>query len=263
MKAPVWLKAFAAQLLALLLACAAFVLSRAAGAGIPPWGFLLLQAASAAGISRLLALPAWWLPMQAAFLPSLVLLLRLGLPPAIYLAAFMLLWLFYRSNTRDRVPLYLSSRATWQALEQLTDGRHRFLDLGCGLGGTLKYLARRHPECTFEGVESAPLPYLVSRLRLLGMANAHVRLGDLWREDLGEYDIVYAFLSPEPMPALWRKARAEMRQGSVLVSSSFEIPGVDPASVRRLEDRRRTRLLIYAPPGGERSDIKTDTDARH
>lgn len=43
---------------------------------------------------------------------------------------------------------------------------------------------------------------------------AHARLhdcswqmGDLWKTPLDGFDVVYAFLSPAPMPALWEKAR--------------------------------------------------------
>jgi hypothetical protein len=33
---------------------------------------------------------------------------------------------------------------------------------------------------------------------------------DLWSAHLGQFDIVYAFLSPVPMPKLGRKAALEM-----------------------------------------------------
>jgi hypothetical protein len=63
------------------------------------------------------------------------------------------------------------------------------------------------------------------------------------------FDVVYAFLSPVPMPRLWAKACEEMKEGSLLISNSFEVPGVKPARVLQLDDARRTRLLIYKVPG--------------
>jgi hypothetical protein len=45
---------------------------------------------------------------------------------------------------------------------------------------------------------------------------------------LSDYDVVFAFLSPAAMPALWRKASAEMRPGTLLLSYEFSIPGTTP-----------------------------------
>ncbi len=56
---------------------------------------------------------------------------------------------------------------------------------------------------------------------------------------------MYAFLSPVPMPAVWAKAIAEMRPGSLLVSNSFEVPGHEADAVIEVGDRRGTRLFLY------------------
>jgi predicted O-methyltransferase YrrM len=50
--------------------------------------------------------------------------------------------------------------------------------------------------------------------------------GDYGRLDFADYDVVFAYLSPAAMPALWSKARAEMRPGTLLLSYEFPIPGV-------------------------------------
>lgn len=246
---PIWLRALAAQAIAVVLALAATRFSSPPGW---PFSFVLLQGLAAAAVTPLLGLPRWWIPLQAGFLPALAVVLQFQLPPVIYLVGFVLLWLVFRSNTRERVPLYLSNQATWEALSQILIGYEspHFLDLGCGLGGTLRHLAPRHPGGRFHGVESAPLPFLISSLRLARWDNARVHLGDLWQEDLGRFDVVYAFLSPEPMPALWTKARDEMRTGTLLVSNSFEVPDVAPTQVLSLNDKRRTRLFIYRMGAG-------------
>jgi predicted O-methyltransferase YrrM len=76
----------------------------------------------------------------------------------------------------------------------------------------------------------------------LGLANTYLKYGNFWDEDLSRYDMVYCFLSPEPMPALYRKACAEMRPGSLIISNSFDVPGV-PAD--EILDRRHTRLFFW------------------
>ena len=52
--------------------------------------------------------------------------------------------------------------------------------------------------------------------------------GDYERLDLGDYDVVFAYLSPAAMGALWRKASAEMRPGSLLLSYEFVIADKAP-----------------------------------
>ena len=208
--------------------------------------WLTLQSFWAMGLTRFLALPAWWLAIQALFVPVLVVALSLRWSPVAYLSILLLLWLVFRSNTRERVPLYLSDTDTCNALlDLLPQGSLHFLDLGSGLGDTLSFLAPRRPDARFTGIESAPLPFLVSRLRLLGCPNAEVRCGNLWHENLARYDVVYAFLSPEPMPALWAKVSREMRPGTLFVSNSFEIPGVVPTRSFKPGNARQTQLLIF------------------
>ncbi|MCC7263086.1 MAG: class I SAM-dependent methyltransferase [Candidatus Latescibacteria bacterium] len=194
--------------------------------------------------SAWLKLPRWWWPLQALCLPGALVLLRLELPPWIFLLLFLLLLLIYWNAGGDRVPLYLSSQATWAAVERLLPaGPVAFVDLGCGLGGLLGFLAGRRPESRFCGIESAPLPLLASWLRLRGWPNCQVRRADLWQVELGEFSVVYCFLSPEPMAELWRKARAELRPGALFISNSFAVPGVSPDLT--VEVGGRQRLLVW------------------
>jgi hypothetical protein len=194
--------------------------------------------------SAWLGLPRWWWPLQALCLPAALAFLHLELPSWVYLLVFLLLLLIYWNAGGDRVPLYLSSRAAWGAVVQLLPaGPFAFVDLGCGLGGLLGFLAGQRPEARFCGVESAPLPLLASWLRLRGRPNCQVRRADLWQVELGEFGVVYCFLSPEPMAELWRKARAELRPGALFISNSFAVPGVAPDFT--VEVRGRQRLLVW------------------
>ena len=60
-----------------------------------------------------------------------------------------------------------------------------------------------------------------------------------------DFNVVYAFLSPVPMPALWAKARREMKPGSRFISHSFEVPGEFPQRVIPVEGREGARLLVW------------------
>lgn len=170
--------------------------------------------------------------------------------PGWYLAAFILLLLVFWRTDRSRVPLFLTNTTTARAVASLLPrSRFTLIDLGCGDGGLLRHLARTRPECDFLGVEHAPLPWLWARLASLALPNCCIRLGDFWGRHLGKQDVVYAFLSPAPMPRLWRKAREEMRPGSLLISNSFPVPDIEPGQVVEVGDRRRTRLYCYWPAG--------------
>lgn len=239
------LKALAAQLLgwALVVAgCAA--LGRPFAASLP---LAALQGVLAAALGHLLKSERWWLLIHLAFSPALVLALRLDLPPAVPLAVLAGLTFVFWTTFRGEVPLFLSSRAAADALLGLLPPRAglHVLDLGAGTGGLLRRLARARADARFTGIEHAPLPWLVARLAARGLDNLAIRRGDLWRAPLREADVVYVFLSPRVMPRLWEKARAEMRPGSLLVSSSFAVPDIDPERVIEVADRRGARLYCY------------------
>ncbi|MCX7172099.1 MAG: methyltransferase domain-containing protein [Proteobacteria bacterium] len=206
----------------------------------------VLQGACAALIGNWLGAPKWWLAIHCSFLPAMVLASRLELAPGWYSAAFVLLLLIYWRTDKSRVPLYLSNATTAAALVQLLpSGPCRVVDLGCGQGGLLLRLARARGDCQFVGIEHAPLPWLWARLTSLGQANLQIIYGDFWQQHLASFDIVYAFLSPHPMPRLMAKARAEMRSGTLLVSNSFALPGTAAERVVAVADRRATQLHCY------------------
>lgn len=209
---------------------------------------LLLQGSLAAIAGYLLRLPRWWLPINLLLPIAVVSTLALQLPPWLFLIAFLILWLLQWNSSSEQVPLYLSNHKTWQALETLLPQHDiRFIDLGSGLGGTLFHLARRQPQGSFVGIESAPLPYALARLRLAfsGLKNVELRYGNFWNVDLGLYNVVYAFLSPVPMKKLYDKANLEMKQGSLFISNSFSVAEHPAEQIHQVDDRRNTQLHCW------------------
>lgn len=240
------LKALAAQLLAWVLVvagCIAFG-QQPLSSSLP---LAAAQGVTAAGMGMLLRSERWWVAIHLVFSPAVFLALRFDLPPGFYLAVLAGLTFVFWTTFRGEVPLFLSSRAAAEALLDLLPPRPglRVIDLGAGTGGLLRRLAQARPDAHFTGIEHAPLPYLAARLNAGGLANLAVRRGNLWREPLGEEDVVYVFLSPRVMPRLWQKARAEMRPGSLLVSSSFPVQNVAPERMVAVADRRGATLYCY------------------
>lgn len=210
---------------------------------------LLIQGGLAALLGSRFGLAAWWLPIQFVLPSAVVVGLSLPVPPWVFLAAFLGLLLVYWNSAGERVPLYLTNRTAWAALDGILPEKTdlTFIDLGSGLGGVIGYLAERRPQGRFDGVESAPAPFLLSwlRLKLFGLSNVDPAYGDMWKTDLSSYDAVYCFLSPAPMAELHEKVRREMRPGSLFISNSFEVPGYPADQVIKVDDRRKTKFHIW------------------
>jgi SAM-dependent methyltransferase len=212
----------------------------------------LLQGLLAAGLARALGLSRWWGWLNLGFVPGLVLASGAALPSWVFLAGFALLLLLNWNSIGERVPLYLTGAQTRRQLAALLaqqSADFRFIDLGCGPAGNLLGLARQFPQAQFVGVETAPLSFAIAWLRALPRSNCRIRYENLWRTDLAQFDVVYCFLSPAPMPRLWAKALAQMPAGSHLVSNTFEVPGVPADRQVELHDWRNSRLLLWQMPG--------------
>ncbi|MDQ7970065.1 MAG: class I SAM-dependent methyltransferase [Oxalicibacterium faecigallinarum] len=199
-----------------------------------------LQGGIAAALSRVCKQAPWWLAIQFFFPIVLVLLLGLHLPPTLFLGAFLILLLLYWSTYRTQVPFYPSRMAAWQAVESLLPSTSpiRIIDIGSGLGGLSLHLAKQRPDDVLQGIEIAPLPWFISRLRAR-FSRRHVDFvrGDYRDLDFAQYDVIFAYLSPAAMPDLWQKARAEMRPGTLLLSYEFQIPDVPAEIVMRPEEK--------------------------
>jgi hypothetical protein len=195
----------------------------------------LLQAMCAAILTKIRRLAFWWLIIQAVFPLALLATLSFRLSPTIFLVLFLAFLGLYWSTFRTQVPFYPSSPATWGAVlaELPVDRPIRLVDIGSGLGGLILRLADARPDSRFVGIELAPFPWIVSALRKrFRRSTAQFLRGDYRQLDFASQDVVFAYLSPVAMPALWEKARTEMRKGALLLSFEFDIPGVEPHFVR-------------------------------
>jgi hypothetical protein len=86
-------------------------------------------------------------------------------------------------------------------------------------------LARERPDAHFSGRRKcarhlADWPPAQRRPGQLRLA-----LGRSLANRFSGHNVVYAFLSPAPMAALWEKVRQEMPPGSLFISNSFAVPG--------------------------------------
>lgn len=237
------------QSVAATLAVGTAYLLAPAGIVLRPMMAAFVTGAFAAGLSRIAKQDPWWIVIQLLFTPAVALVASTQLRSEIWIGLFLGLVAVYWTTFRTQVPLYLSSRKVRTALVPLLPtGPFSFMDVGSGVGGVLTDLAELRPEGEYHGIESAPVPWLISWLRVtLGRRrNCHAQLGSLWNCDLSRYDVVFAYLSPVPMQALWEKVQREMRPGSTFISNTFVIAAAAPTRTVQIDDLHNSTLHVWA-----------------
>lgn len=212
------------------------------------FAWAMVQGLLAGFVSYYLRMPKWWIPIHLVFMPLAIVVLALNISSTWFLILFLCLLFTYGKTYKTQVPLYLSSKSVNQALATLLpkQGQFSFIDIGSGCGGLVSNLANTHKNGLFYGIEYAPLPFLISKLRsMFSTPTSKIVWGDFWKHDLSSYDVVYAYLSPVPMASLWQKATQEMRPGSFLISNSFIIPDIPPDKSIKLDDFSNSTLYLW------------------
>lgn len=227
---------------------------------LPPEGidsrfYLLLQAIIAAAFSSLLGQAIWWRVIHLLFMPAVGLMLAFNLPSWLYLLILILLTLVFWGTVKGDVPLFLSSAEVNDEVIAILkrEKASHFIELGVGIGTVVAPVARRLPNLRIDAVERAPMPCLVAYWRCRNLPNVRIVFGSFWQRSLADYEVVFGFLSPLVMAEIAQKARREMREGSLFISSSFPVPDWPAETVVQIGDRRQTRLYCYRIPSGKAS----------
>jgi hypothetical protein len=190
------------------------------------------QSLIAVGLAILFGAPIWWCVIHFTFPVAVYAAYQLGVPSEWYLGAFLFSLGVFWSVFKTQVPYFPSTRWVWNELVELIppDSPKHVIDIGSGLGRLPIYIAKERPLSLVEGIEVAPLLWGVScLLAFFRGSKAIFKLGNYHDLNFKHYDLVFAYLSPAAMPALWEKATAEMRDGALLLSYEFEIPGMHPS----------------------------------
>ncbi|AXE31487.1 SAM-dependent methyltransferase [Chromobacterium phragmitis] len=218
-----------------------------------PWA--TLQAMLAGLFAIMLRMPGWQRLVHGLFIPGVALASQAGIAPGWYLAALLLTLALGKNALVERVPLYRSAPRVAESLGRLLDDGATVLEAGCGDGRLALQLAQRRPDVSVIALESAVGSCLLAKWRWLRAGRPSqlaIACRNFWKEDWGGYDAIYVFLSPEPMPRIWRKFVAEGRPGSLLISNTFAVPDVAPDESIPLEGPLQKELLIWRHPHGSR-----------
>lgn len=245
------MRALSVQWIAILLVlCVAypyFVFEKISGL---PWNFLVwVIGLLACCLSVLVKQAFWWWFIHFFFAPLFYFFFQLHLPPIYFLLAFLFLFLIFKGCITHQVPLFLSNLTTLKNLEDFIQKEYpqqnaqkiHLADLGAGIGSVVLYLAKRFPNIEFYAIENAPLSFWIGKLRCRKFNNIHWQMHNFAHQNLNHFDLVYVFLSPNPMPSLWIKAKKEMKKNALLVSCTFAIPN---ANAFQIVDEESPRPLF-------------------
>lgn len=195
------------------------------------FSLVLMQAFFAATLSKFAGMASWWRWIHLAFPLAAWALLQWHVPSELYLIGFIVSLSLFWTTFRTQVPFFPSRPVVWQQVAKIIPQTQvvRLVDIGSGLGDMSMYIAKARPDSQIEGIEIAPLPWIISIVRAkFRRSKAVFKLGDYNALQFANYDVIFAYLSPVAMQNLWEKASQEMLPGSLLISLEFEIPGIPP-----------------------------------
>lgn len=210
------------------------------------WAFL--QGGFAFLLAGLLRLSIIHSCMHMVFVPLGILAWSANLSSSFYFVVLFSLLALQYNAWAERVPLYRSSLAAIDMLAQRLPLGARLLEAGCGDARLALYLISRRPDIAIVALESAFGSCALAWLRwcLQGRPRqVKVRLSNIWKEDWSAYDAIYVFLSPDPMVRIANKFDCEARDGALLISNSFGIPGRVPDETLPLRGSLQQELLIW------------------
>lgn len=193
-------------------------------------------------------LPAPWRILNTSLPLATAATLAIEVPSALYAIPLVMLAAIYAPALRTRVPYYPTSKPTYALLlgQLPTDRPFRFVDIGCGFGDLLFYLATHRPHGHFIGVELGILPYVIARIRAKVHPNSNIEIAyrDMWSFPVADCDFVYTFLSPAAMERIWSKLACEMSPGSTFITNSFPVPA-EPSETIPVGDERSAVLYVH------------------
>ena len=208
---------------------------------------VIMQSVSAVGLCMLVGMATWWRWIHGVFPLAMLIMSMWAVPSEIYLIGFLVSLSIFWTTFRSQVPFFPSRPIVWHKVAALISQHQetRMVEIGSGLGDLSMHIAKNRKNSQVEGIEIAPLPWLISRLRAwITRSSARFKLGDYRELDFAQYDLVFAYLSPAAMSGLWKKAQHEMRTGSLLVSYEFEIPGITP-SFRITNGKKTPTIFVW------------------
>jgi predicted RNA methylase len=144
----------------------------------------------------------------------------------------------------------------------LIDSRNEgsIIDLGSGWGTLVIAAACKNPNKQVVGYELSWLPWLVSITRKysLGLDNLTICRKDFNNAELNKFSVIFCYLFPQGMTALYEKLKVEQLSKIVVVSNTFALASCQATKVVKLNDAYRTPIYVYHWDPAESISIEYD-----
>lgn len=157
-------------------------------------------------------------------------LIALGVYSIVFLIVTVFLALLFLTiidTARGNAPFVPIRTRVLPEIEQLLR-RHRpltsqsvFVDPGCGNGKVLTYLAQKHPDTQFIGIEINFLPFLIARFKSRKFSNVSIVRGDIFAYDYQNTTHVFTYLFPKLIDPLYNRIIDQAGKPIVLITCDF------------------------------------------
>jgi hypothetical protein len=147
-----------------------------------------------------------------------------------------------------KVPMLSTEKETIRKLSQNIDfsKAKNFYDLGSGNGKVISAISGKFPNLECVGIECNIAAFLLAKvLNIFSSRSVRYRMENFMNIDLGEADVIYAYLFPGAMEKLEEKFSKELKRGTLVVSSTFPIKDKIPKLVVKNENGKLGTLYIY------------------
>jgi hypothetical protein len=109
--------------------------------------------------------------------------------------------------------------------------------LSCGRSGFFHALEKKYPEAYLVGFETDVFPFLVAKIQnLIRRTKIRVRYSKIHHINFEKADLVYNHLYPDKMVGLGKKMKFECKSGTQVLSTGFNVKGLDLAKTILLPD---------------------------
>lgn len=145
------------------------------------------------------------------------------------------------------VPTRAQDYARIVALSDLVDGKS-FVDLGSGEGRVCFAIAQAYPQVSVRGVELSLWLHVIARIKLLvyPQKNLSFTLGDIYRQDLTDEDVIFIFGVARTMSgAVKDKIVPQMKANARLISYNFPISNWNGNMVHSKPKADATSIYVY------------------
>lgn len=139
-------------------------------------------------------------------------------------------------------PMPSSSKAQ-KVIQSLVEKKTVY-ELGSGWGSLAIRLCKKNTVFAFE---KAFIPWLVSLLlkRVKRAKKLSIARRDFFSQDLSRADVVICYLYPGAMQRLAPKFEKELKEGAIVLSNSFQLPGRQPFKTIEAHDWMGSKIYCY------------------